>query len=215
MRRICAAHPAWAAITIGGTIADIMQSLPDDDPWRNCSARIGKMTTGSRPPVRDGARLPAGGRLGTWSSFVDTLGRPSEEDITLDPAYIPIATNLTPVAEAVLAFGAVGWEEASAAVAATTERGEITSAVDDLANLPGTATLVHAPVYTYGVPALRWASYRRRSYGTSPDDPWLAEALYRWSWRAGRILGGMSWDENMVSVRIEAERLDPIPDEHF
>lgn len=215
MREVCSAHPSWSAYVIGGALSDIMLSLPDDDPWRSCSARLGRKTLGKRPPVRDGARLPGGEPLGTWKSFHDTLGTPTNEDLSLDPGYGPVSIDLTPVSEALLAFGVSGWRGSSEAVAATLTQGEVTSAVDDLANLPGVRTLIHAPVYTYGIPALRWAAFRRRSYGVSPDDPWLAESLYRWSWRAGRILGGMEWDEHMVDVRIEAERLEPLDDMRF
>ncbi len=215
MREVCGAHPAWSAYVIGGTLSDVMMSLPDNDPWRQCSARLGRKTVGARPPIRDGARLPDGTRLGTSASFRDTLGTPTDEDLSLDPGYGPISIDLTPVSEALLAFGGAGWQISSEAVSATLTQGEVTSAVDDLANLPGVRTLVHAPIYTYGIPALRWAAFRRRSYGVSPDDPWLAESLYRWSWRAGRILGAMDWDEHMVDVRIEAERLDPMDDARF
>lgn len=216
MRKTCADHPAWASIVLGGTIADLVQSLPADDPWRSCSARIGRLVMGQHPPNQDGARLPDGGRLGSWTSFVDTLGRPAEgANIELDPAYTPVLVDLSGVSEAVLAFGAQGWEKASAAVSATLARASSTSAVDDLPHLPGVLTLNPAPVYTYAAPALRWAAYRRRSYGTSPDDPWLAESLYRWSWRAGRVLGGMDWDLHMVEVRITAETLAPIPNDPF
>lgn len=215
MREACSSHPSWSSYVIGGALSDIMQSLPDADPWRQCSARLGRKTVGEKPPVRDGARLPDGGHLGTWENFSDTLGTPGNEDLSLDPSYSPVSIDLTPVSAALVAFGAYGWMASSEAVAATLTQGEVTSAVDDLANLPGVRTLSHAPVYTYGAPALRWAAYRRRSYGIGPDDPWLAESLYRWSWRAGRILGGMDWDEHMVDVRIEAERLDPIDDKRF
>lgn len=215
MRQVCADHPTWASFVLGGAISDIVLSLPGNDPWRTSSARLGRTTHGDRPPARDGARLPDGTRLGHWKSFVDTLGTPAEEDLSLDPAYAPIALDLAAVSEAIISFGAGGWETGTTGVSAAVARGSATSAVDDLANLPGIQTLHPAPVYTYAVPALRWASYRRRSYGTSADDPWVAESLYRWSWRAGRILGGMSWDEHMIEPRVAAERLDPISDEPF
>lgn len=215
MRRACADHPTWASFVLGGALSDVVLSLPDEDPWRACTARLGKVTRGARPPARDGARLPDGTRLGTWRSFTDTLGTPAEEDPSLDPSYAPVAQELTPVSEAVLALAADGWEAGASGVSAAIMRGSVTSAVDDLGDLPGVATLYPSPVYTYTVPALRWAAYRRRSYGTSADDPWVAESLYRWSWRAGRILGGMDWDQHMVEPRIAAERLDPISDEPF
>ncbi|GAA1174325.1 hypothetical protein GCM10009584_14420 [Ornithinimicrobium humiphilum] len=215
MRQVCADHPTWASLVLGGTLADIVLSLPDNDPWRTASSRLGRTTHGDTPPARDGARLPDGARLGTWRSFVDTLGAPAEEDLTLDPSYAPIAAELAPVSEAIIGFAAGGWESGAAGVSAAVPRGSSTSAVDDLADLPGIQTLHPSPIYTYTVPALRWATYRRRSYGTSADDAWVSESLYRWSWRAGRILGGMSWDEHMVDSLIAAERLEPISDEPF
>lgn len=215
MRRVCADHPTWSTFVLGGALSDIVLSLPDSDPWRASSARLGKMIRGDQPPARDGARLPDGTRLGTWRSFVDTLGTPAEEDLSLDPSFAPMAVDLAPVSEAVLALAADGWETSAAGVSAAIMRGALTSAIEDLPNLPGVTTLHPAPVYTYAVPALRWAFHRRRSYGTSADDPWVAESLYRWSWRAGRILGGMDWDEHMVEHRIAAERLDPISDQSF
>lgn len=215
MRKACADHPTWATFVLGGAIADVILSLPNEDPWRRCSARLGKKARGSAPPARDGARLPDGTRLGTWRSFVDTLGTPADEDLSLDPSYAPVAVELTDVSGAVVAFAADGWEAGAEGVSAAILRGSATSAIDDLPNLPDISTLHPSPVYTYAVPALRWAAYRRRSYGTSADDPWVSESLYRWSWRAGRILGGMSWDEHMVEPLVAAERLDPISDEPF
>lgn len=214
-RSVCVDHPAWSGIVLAGTLADMMQTLPVNDPWRRAGARLGRWTAGERPPKQDGAVLPNGISLGTWRAFLDTFGAPSTEETIDEPSYAPVHDGLPPVAAAVLASGAHGWSTAREVLTLAANRAEPTSALHDLIQLPGTRSLQPAPVWTYGVPALKWAIHRRRSYGTGVDDPWVQESIFRWTWRAGRVLAGGEWDSHMVTPRIEAETLEDLDTDLF
>ena len=83
MRERAGRHPRWAAVLFAGALADVLTTLPPDDPWRRLSARIGELRVGS-PPRDDlgtGAwrRGAPGGprRFGTWRDAADLTGPPT------------------------------------------------------------------------------------------------------------------------------------------
>ena len=72
------ARPAWAAIWLPGTIADIVLTLPAADAWRNLSARVVRTEGqdllrhgGAEPPETTGATGPGGRAFGTWQDSED------------------------------------------------------------------------------------------------------------------------------------------------
>ena len=169
MRARAAGDPGWAAAVFAGVLADVLTTLPPDDPWRHLSARIGGLSIGTPPRAEPGAgawrRDRAGGRhrFGTWRDAAD-LTEPvltAPADVRSDPGVAALADPLSPAAAAVLAFAARG-------------RAESRSAVDALDG---------RSVFEAGADALRWAVHRRRAY-RGPGDLWPVEAMTLWAARA-------------------------------
>jgi len=167
MRDRCRRHPEWAATLFGGVLADVLTTLPPDDPWRHLSARVGGIGIGTPPAAEPGTgawlRNPEGRwqPFGTWRDAADLTGAvPAAADLRADPAVAALAEPLEPAAAALLAFAARGRTESSDAVAALGPHGAV--------------------VFTAGADALRWAVHRRRSY-RGPGDLWPVEALTEWA----------------------------------
>ena len=177
MRGRAATDPGWAAALFGGTLADVLTTLPREDPWRHLSARIGDLSIGTPPRTDPGAgawrRGSAGGwqRFGSWQDAADLTGPvPGAGDVRADPGLAALAEPLRPRAAAVLAFAARGRGEAQTALTALGGDG--------------------AAVFEAGAEALRWAVHRRRSYRGS-GDLWPVEALTEWAAAAeqpGRVV---------------------------
>jgi len=169
VRRHAAADPRWAVTLFAGVLADVLTTLPAEDPWRHLSARIGDLTIGTPPRTDPGPgawrRDPGGGRrpFGTWRDAADLTGTPPGgpgDDVRVDPGIAALSDPLTPRAAAVLAFAARGRAEARAAVAATGPSG--------------------ATEFEAAAEALRWAVHRRRGY-RGPGDLWPVEAVTVWA----------------------------------
>jgi len=177
MRGRAREDPGWAVLLFGGALADVLTTLPPEDPWRHLSARIGDLSIGTPPRTDPGTgawrRGSAGGwhRFGNWRDAVDLTGPVLEtREVQGDPGLAALADPLRPVAAAVLAFAARGRGEARAAVAALGGDG--------------------AAVFEAGAEALRWAVHRRRAY-RGPGDLWPLEALTEWAAAAeqpGRVV---------------------------
>jgi hypothetical protein len=166
------ADPGWAVTLFAGVLADVLTTLPPDDPWRHLSARIAGLSIGTPPGSDPGTgawrRGPAGGwhRFGSWRDAADLTGDvPDADDVRLDPGIAALAEPLRPAAAAVLAFAARGRTESGAAVTALGADG--------------------ATVFEVAAEALRWAVHRRRAY-RGPGDLWPVEALTEWAAAAER-----------------------------
>ena len=193
LQLLCRARPAWAAIWLPGTIADIVLTLPAADPWRNLSARV-VATEGSdllrhggaRPPETTGATGPAGQAFGTWRDSED-LARPLFTAVAQDSALAALDEPLPASSAALLAFCADGWDAGRTAVVA-------------LAGAEGDPDAVHR----IGVPALLWAVHRRRAY-LGPEDMWPVESSFVWAFRAEQVESGLDWDEQDMRRAITQE----------
>jgi hypothetical protein len=171
MRARAREDPDWAVAVFGGALADVLTTLPPDDPWRHLSARIGGLVIGTPPRGEPGTgawrRDRAGGwhRFGTWRDTADLAEPVLTEpfDARSDPGVAALADPLRPEAAAVLAFAARGRAESRSAV--------------DAAGTDGLS------VVETGADALRWAVHRRRAY-QGPGDLWPVEVMTLWAARA-------------------------------
>ena len=189
MREACAASPGWAAVFFGGLVADLVLTLPERDPWRALSARVGSTTVGPRPPDLDGAVTAAARPFGAWTDAEDLL-TPVYERVELDPSLSGLTSGLAPHAAALLAGAGYGWQAGRQIALAV--------AAGDLAGL-----------FDAGHAAASWALHRRRSYGVV-DDPWPVESAYRWSWRAEQEIAGKQWPLEPVQEAIDEERVESL-----
>lgn len=215
MLTVCFENPTWAAGFYGGVIADLARSLPDEDPWRHLSGRVGSMTVGQNPPERDGAVRPDGARFGDYVDATDITPL-SFRTVEADPALAALAEPLAPQSAALVAFGELGWEIAGRAVKAVHETPHPVA-------VPGSGIRVVSPTrYSTGVAghhlrdtardAVRWLVHRRRGY-VGAEDTWVMESVFRWAWRCDQIAASLSWPVADVEPGIAAERVatyDPV-----
>lgn len=205
---VCTVAPMWTSVALGGVLADMVRSLPSDDPWRHLTGRVGTITVGDDPPTEDGARSADGSPFGTWRDGLDLL-----EEIyshpSLDPALAAVATDLQPVAAGLIASGSYGWRASSAMIQwlADPTRSPVTD-MGPSSNIVmlDTKRPLSAPggrrVYDAVTAALRWVVWRRRCYMPGDLDTWPGESLYRWGWRADQIVTGGAWDVDDVEPLI-------------
>lgn len=193
LQLLCRARPAWAAIWLPGTIADIVLTLPAADDWRNLSARVVRAEGqdllrhgGADHPDTTGAAGPGGRAFGTWRDSAD-LARPLFTAVAQDSALAALDEPLSAASAALLAFCADGWDAGRAAVMA-------------LAAAEGGPDAV----YRIGVPALLWAVHRRRAY-LGPEDMWPVESSFVWSFRAEQVESGLDWDVEDMRRAISQE----------
>ena len=217
MSHTCRRHPSWAAAFYGGLLSTLVATLPESDPWRNLSGRIANLTVGTAPPEEDGAVNNTGPRagesFGTWRDGTD-VSPLVFDDVTKDVALVALSHPLTPHAAALLAFAGQGWETCiSAARAVYRAAVPPDEATPEKVVYPdkwknGVAGMA---VYGAATTAVKWAAWRRRSYGIT-DDPFLVESTYRWTWRADRILLREQWNASEIATEISAESIrDPEP----
>lgn len=220
LRQVCQTVPEWFASFAGGVLSDMVLTLPDGDPWRSMSARLGPLTSGDRPPDMDGARRADGRMFGTIQDHLDVVGMVFP-DPSMDAALVAVADPIHTRSAALIGFASLGWREASNAV------GMLVTMPDPspTAKAPAATGRLHlveetAPepawsgMYQCWLDAVRWALHRRRSLGVGADsDPWPLESIYRWSWRADRIADGDDWPVDQVEVGILTHHVLRRPDD--
>lgn len=186
-------EPDWARTTIAGIISSLIATLAPEDPWTRASGRFGIMRIGDRHLQRDGAVLPSGEPLNDWHAVADLLGRPLH-DLTTDPAYIPSAWGIRmPESAFLLAWARNGWLETKAALCIMeADRARVASKE-----------------------ALRWAIYRRRTYGVPADDGWVRVQFSKWALRAYHYeISRLGFYEDEIDTEIEKGKLPwPIADD--
>ena len=191
--------PGRTVAWFGGVLADQVQTLPPDDPWRNLSARVGDLTRGAVPPAGDGA-VSVAGPFGTMADGVDLVPATFPSPMT-DVGVAALSDGLSPMAAATLAFAADGWRKCNVALTDAYTRftqsdGQVTSA----------ACLVAA-----GGDAMRWALWRRRVY-SGPADDWFLASAFSWLWRAEHLAaeGALPADELAdIDAALQDEAIDP------
>lgn len=200
---------------LAGMLADIVLTLPEHDPWRHLSGRIGTLTIGDNPPMSTGANGAEGFPFGTWRDAVDVVPLVHSSPFD-DPGLMALACeDLSPTAAAILASGAGGWRVALRFITQAwnigPESGNDFSGVTDMVTRQSyeKGAKLH---YTRGAAcaAIRWAIHRRRAY-LSPSDPWPSESAFRWAWRASRTASGRTWSDEDVERAIAAEAIHRPP----
>lgn len=219
-------QPRWGSFFLGGAISDLIHTLPDDDPWRHISARFGDYAIGDKAPGFDAAVTADGSPFGTYLNALDVSGQVMAYP-EIDPGLISFAQDLSPAGCYALASGALSHQEAAKALLdalvpfgaydATEDHQQdamVTAVIHPEVPLEGSGALLAEA----GLPALRWAAARRRSYLNSFDDGYLFEILARWSHLAGRLAadedpGDEHW--RLIAQRNEQNSIDPLPADDF
>lgn len=211
MAQLHVRHPQDTLLFYAGVCADMIGTLPDNDPWRHLSGRFGDHTTGPNPPDVDGVVGPDGKPFGTWHDAADLspllYATPAD-----DPGLAALVDDdLTPAAGAVLAAAGGGWESAY-----DMARGIADTPVPDTIELARVTDLRTRDSFRRGMglhrvregceQAVRWAAHRRRSY-MGPGDVWLTESVFRWGWRACRSMEGKEWPDDEIVQAITDERV--------
>lgn len=101
LRATSADFPDWFAIWASGVLADLIETLDPEDPWRNTALDDAGAVV-----------LPDGSPFGTWHNATDLLPLPPEGDPALDVGLAAVAQPLS--AESALLWHAAqaGREEA-------------------------------------------------------------------------------------------------------
>lgn len=213
LARVHVQSSATAELFLAGLVSDLMQTLPERDPWRSLAARSGDVQVGDPPEGLSGGVLPDGTVFGSWRNATDLIPLVHQSAYD-DPALAALAgDDLDPDAAVVLAAGARGWRETRDVLASLREQA---SAASDGASVTELETrrlwrtgAAIARTRTAAVQAVRWAVHRRRGY-IGCDDAWVEESAYRWAWRSTR--DPVMWSEEDVERALVAERVrEPAP----
>lgn len=86
LRRISSTDPQWFRLWAAGVLADLVETLDPEDPWRNTCEQDGLVV------------LPDGSPFGEWRNATDLLPMPAEADPRLDVGLAAVAEPLTPAA---------------------------------------------------------------------------------------------------------------------
>lgn len=84
LRSTSADFPEWFALWASGVLADLVETLDPEDPWRNTTVN------GAGAVV-----LPDGSAFGTWHNATDLLPLPAEGDPALDVGLAAVAQPLS------------------------------------------------------------------------------------------------------------------------
>jgi len=180
MATLVAEQPDWSAAFLAGLLTDIGGTLPCDDPWRQLSGRVGKLSVGDLAPSSTGARNPDGSRHGTWRDHEDLV--PLVWDAPeRDPGLIAVAGGLSDASAALVAWSTRSQAEAAQALGALRA---------ELAPSGGGSAADAGPFWEACAGALRWVLFRRRSAGTVAEDSWPIESAYAWLERVGEVIHG-------------------------
>lgn len=199
LARFIKRNPDWSAIWFAGVTHDVMLTLPPDDPWRSLTGAVDLTALETGRPGRDdellvakrpdqplprmtGALRSDGAAFGTLDDCTDLVVA-ELGDAPLDVGLAAVATPLSPLAAAMLAFASLDLR-----VGTRTYRdvyhalwlGRFASSHD---RKPSEAFLEAASS------ALRWAIWRRRVY-TGLDDPYATVVAFAWMAKTDRLRTG-------------------------
>lgn len=178
----------WGAHFCGGVLADLALSLPDNDPWRHLSGRLGELATPTPPPGPGPGAWAVSGRVFGVIDDAEDLLPPTFSDPLTDPALAALAPGLTPEPAALIAFATVDWQACGKACA-----------------------LLSGDLYDSFATAVRWLVHRRRTHlgVDTTGDTWPTESIYRWTQRATAITTGADWSPGQIDRLILAARILP------
>ncbi|MHB8318100.1 MAG: hypothetical protein ACYDEP_02545 [Acidimicrobiales bacterium] len=170
--------PEWWTVYISGVLADIVGTLPDDDPFRFITLRPDGSAdwTDDRP------------QFGTWESATDVI-EPSSDAPTLDPSFLAIEDPLPPLASGLICRAFAGW-------------GAVVDPLSETLQHHG-----NRKTFDVATAAIRFAQHRRRSYGLPADDVWPVISGFMWAWRAHWVVDGRLLDEAQIASAIVTEKI--------
>lgn len=218
LREVCQHDPAWVATWFGGVLADLMGTLPPDDPWRGLSARVvgrGEEMTRGRPPADagTGAWRADGSAFGTYDDMSDLVTQ-TFSDLETDRAVAALLDGLPVNAAAAIAFASDGWQEAGRALAMIhTGSQQVALGIAgrpaaDTGQRRWSAASSGRVLFDTGDAAIRWAIARRRAWRLYDHDEWPIESAFNWAWRADRVAAGEQVLQATVDSGIRAEAVE-------
>lgn len=203
-------QPTWACAWFSGVIADHLQTLPAEDPWRNLTVNLGPDFDIEQPnssivnqgewktivgPYTGPVQLPCGEPFGLESSWSD-LVLVGSSDLSLDAATAAVEEEISEEAKVMLAFAANGWRKSfDYSRALFTQR----SQTDRLA--------AAINLFEAGADALRWVLHRRRVY-TGHEDSMSLLSMFVWITTADFIAEQKPWPEADNRKFIAAEKIE-------
>lgn len=201
MAAFIASNHQWAVYWFTGSIADIVSTLPANDPWRHLSASIDLTMISMGESSRDAeARM----------SFQNPRGQPAPGGTR---AVFPDGRTFgSPADSADLVLPDIGPPESDIGLVALTEPlGDLSSAIGGFATADveffcsalgqvwhhlwiaefsgGTSVSAGSEFLRAVAPVLRRFIHRRRLY-TGQDDPFPTLAAFSWMARADRLISG-------------------------
>ena len=165
MARLVADEPDWTCTFFGGWLSSLARTLPESDPWRSLSARVGTHAVGPRPPPSVGAVRADGQRFGTWHDLEDRAPLVFASPVA-DVSLAAVADPLSDHAAALVGFAAHPWRIAVEATVEVRTHLAPTEAFEAFAS------------------AIRWLVARRRSWDVPGPDAWAFESCVAWAVRA-------------------------------
>jgi hypothetical protein len=203
-------QPTWACAWFSGIIADHLQTLPAEDPWRNLTVNLGPDFDMKRPnssivnqgewktnvgPYAGPVQLPSGEPFGLESSWSDLLLVESS-DLSIDTATAAVDEEISEEAQVMLAFAAQGWRKpfdySRALFAQRSQTDRLAAAIN---------------LFEAGSDALRWVLHRRRVY-TGMEDTMPLLSMFVWITTADFISESKPWPEADNRKFIADEKLD-------
>lgn len=203
-------QPTWACAWFSGVIADHLQTLPAEDPWRNLTVNLGPdfdeekqnssisnqgqwktYSSAYGGPVQ----LPSGEPFGGESSWTDLI-RKDSNDLSLDPSTAALDEEISEEAKVMIAFAAKGWRKPFEYSRALFTQRSQTDRLEAAINL-----------FEAGSDALRWALHRRRVY-TGHDDSMSLLSMFVWITTADFISESKPWPEMDNHKFIASEKID-------
>lgn len=200
MGRFIERNSDWSCAFLAGVLTDLAHSLPADDPWRHMAAlidldqvatgraaedpnrRLARRSERAPLPALTGAVTVEGRPFGTRKDALDLLS-PGVADASVDVGMAAVATNLSPLAAALVAFGAHDARTLQYVLNQTYHHlwmANFASLIDQSA---GQALLDASGA------AIRWLIHRRRAY-TGPEDPFPNMVGFNWISVADRVNAG-------------------------
>ncbi len=214
-----AADPELVALVFAGTTADVVRTLPPDDPWRTLALAEG-VGAPDQPIATGPARAPQeapgapGGSGAAPRATAALSGAPGGPEPPRWPSGRAFGTWRDGTDLVELAWGSPERDPAFAPLADDLAPGAARVLVAAFAGwrpafAEARALLEAVPAHAGLVDALRWACWRRRAYGLAPaEDVWPYESVHHWAERAfGLLERGQDPDEFVIESDIGWHRI--------
>jgi hypothetical protein len=197
-------RPAGSAIVLGGLLYQLAATLPQDDAWRQLSARVGRLTRGPTPPESDGAINLQGLPFGTVNDGLDRI-TDAIDPPTNDPSLAPLWTPLSPTAAGLIGVAGGDLAETIIAVREVYASNTAPVAIDDDFNDSHPAThfedeardILRPGAWANRVAghclfretsdAISWLLWRRSTYQGGLPSTYVVDSAMEWLTIASRL----------------------------